>query len=232
MSDANSKIDRAREKISPGWWPFLENEFDKEYMESIRKFLKNETQQKKRYFPSKENIFRSLKNVDYEQVRVVIIGQDPYHGMDQATGLCFAVPDSIPNPPSLQNIFQEVENDIGQKPRSSELVSWAKQGVLLLNTVLTVRENEPLSHRNIGWEIFTDKVIESLNHRTNPVVFLLWGKQSQEKEKMLTNKIHKILKAPHPSPLSAYRGFMGCKHFSKTNAILKSLGQKEIHWAD
>ena len=226
MNDSNSKIDRAREKISPGWWPYLESEFNKEYMESIRIFLKKESVQNKIFFPSKENIFRSLKLVDYNQVKIVIIGQDPYHGINQATGLCFAVPDSIPNPPSLQNIFQEVENDIGQKPKSSELLSWTDQGILLLNTVLTVRENEPLSHRNIGLEIFTDKVIESLNNRDEPIVFLLWGKQSQEKEKMITNKIHKILKAPHPSPLSAYRGFLGCKHFSKAKEFLKEFGQK------
>jgi uracil-DNA glycosylase len=231
MSESKTKIERARELISPGWWNFLEKEFEKDYMESIRVFLKKELSLNKKYFPSNNLIFRSLKLVDFNQVKVVIIGQDPYHGHGQATGLSFSVPNSIQNPPSLLNIFQEIENDIGIKPQTSDLVSWANQGVLLLNTVLTVRENEPLSHRGIGWEIFTDKVIESLNLRTKPIVFLLWGKQSQDKEKMITNKIHKILKAPHPSPLSAYRGFMGCKHFSKTNEFLKSIGEEEIEWA-
>ncbi|KAB8029243.1 uracil-DNA glycosylase [Fluviispira multicolorata] len=217
--------------LSDKWRKLLAAEFDKPYFEEIRSFLKGELKQGHTFFPEKNKIFRAFKLVDYENVRVVIIGQDPYHGFGQANGLSFAVEQGTPAPPSLNNIFKEIESDLGKgKPKNTHLENWAKQGILLLNTVLTVRANTAFSHREKGWEKFTDCVIENLNNKTTPVIFMLWGAAAQSKASMIKNPLHKILKAPHPSPLSAHRGFLGCKHFSKANEILKNLNDTEIDW--
>lgn len=216
--------------LADGWKALLSEEFTKPYLEKIRCHLREELQRGYQFFPPKDKIFRALKLVDYENSRVVIIGQDPYHGRGQANGLSFAVENGIHAPPSLVNIFKEIESDIGKRPKKTCLEAWAKQGVLLLNTVLTVRENTAFSHREKGWEIFTDKVISLLNEKDSAVIFLLWGAAAQAKAKMITNPLHKILTSSHPSPLSAHRGFLGCKHFSKVNHILSSLQQPEIDW--
>lgn len=216
--------------LAEGWRSLLFDEFTKPYIEKVRQLLRNEIQNGYQFFPPKDKIFRALKLVDYQDVRVVVIGQDPYHGKGQANGLSFAVENGVPPPPSLNNIFKEIEADIGKRPHKTCLESWAKQGVLLLNTVLTVRENLAFSHREKGWEIFTDKIIFLLNQKEAPIIFLLWGSAAQSKAKMITNSNHKILRSVHPSPLSAHRGFFGCKHFSTVNEILKSLRQSEIDW--
>lgn len=216
--------------LAEGWRSLLFEEFSKPYIEQLRQLLRNENKNNNEYFPPKDKIFRALKLVDFQDTRVVIIGQDPYHGKGQANGLAFAVENGTPLPPSLKNIFKEIQSDLGEKPKYSCLESWAQQGVLLLNTVLTVRANLAFSHRDKGWEIFTDRIITLLNNKNTPIIFLLWGAAAQTKEKMITNKLHKILKSAHPSPLSAHRGFFGCKHFSTVNEILRSLGQNEINW--
>jgi uracil-DNA glycosylase len=177
------------------------------------------------------DIFNALKFTSFEDTKVVIIGQDPYHGVGQAHGLCFSVKKGVVPPPSLKNIFKELASDIGKEiPSHGELTDWAKQGVLLLNAVLTVREGQPTSHAKMGWETFTDRVISELNKKETPVVFLLWGAYAQKKAEIITNPIHKKLISVHPSPLSASRGFFGCKHFSKTNQLLKNAGLGEINW--
>ena len=178
-----------------------------------------------------ENIFNALKYTSYEDVKVVLLGQDPYHGANQAHGLCFSVQKGVPQPPSLKNMFKELESDLGIKaPSHGCLTDWAKQGVLLLNTVLTVREGEPNSHKKLGWTIFTDKIIELLNNRDEPVIFVLWGKNAIDKLPFITNTNHYVLTAAHPSPLSASRGFLGCRHYSKINNILTSIGKVPIDW--
>ena len=177
------------------------------------------------------DIFNALKYTAYKDVKAVILGQDPYHGFGQAHGLCFSVRKSVKKPPSLVNIFKELKSDLGiNEPLHGELIDWAKQGVLLLNTTLTVREGSPASHKGKGWEIFTDKVIELLNEREKPIVFILWGSNALSKKALITSPKHNILEAVHPSPLSAYGGFFGCKHFSQTNDFLKSCGIDEINW--
>lgn len=182
-------------------------------------------------YPKNSDIFNALTFTPFEEVNVVIIGQDPYHGRNQAHGLCFSVQPGVPAPPSLVNIFQELESDLGLKrPTHGCLEKWAKQGVLLLNAVLTVEAGQPQSHANLGWETFTDKIIYELNARKQGLVFLLWGSPAQKKCASIDPQRHTVLRAPHPSPLSAHRGFFGCKHFSQTNAILRSLGKKEIDW--
>jgi uracil-DNA glycosylase len=216
--------------LAEGWKLLLQNEFSKPYLEQIRQHLKQEIHQGYQFFPHKDKIFRALKLVDYNNVRVVIIGQDPYHGKGQANGLSFAVENGVATPPSLNNIFKEIEENCGKRPSSTNLENWAQQGVLLLNTVLTVRENAAFSHRNKGWEIFTDKIIALLNEKKNPVIFLLWGAAAQSKAIMISNPNHIILKAAHPSPLSAHKGFLGCKHFSKVNEILRAHNEQEIDW--
>lgn len=212
----------------------LEMEADKPYFKTLCQFLKTEYSKAKQVFPAREKILRALQLVDYADVRIVILGQDPYHGPEQAVGLCFAVPNQLqPKPPSLINIFQELKSDVGLawNRSDSELTGWAAQGVLLLNTVLTVQNGQPLSHRNKGWEIFTDRIISLLSEREEPLIFILWGSAAQSKIPMIDHR-HFILKAPHPSPLSAHRGFLGCKHFSKANQILKEkLKRAEIDWA-
>ena len=212
------------------WDGLLYSEFQKEYYIKLREFLKNEYATQTIY-PEMGNIFNALKYTAYEDVKAVILGQDPYHGPNQAHGLCFSVQKGVKAPPSLQNMFKELNSDLGIPiPKSGELTSWARQGVLLLNTVLTVRAGQANSHKGMGWEIFTDRVIELLNIREKPIVFLLWGGPAKTKLKLITNPNHHILSTVHPSPLSAYNGFFGCKHFSKTNEILRSMGEKEIDW--
>ena len=212
------------------WDGLLYSEFQKEYYIKLREFLKNEYATQTIY-PEMGNIFNALKYTAYEDVKAVILGQDPYHGPNQAHGLCFSVQKGVKAPPSLQNMFKELNSDLGIPiPKSGELTSWARQGVLLLNTVLTVRAGHANSHKGMGWEIFTDRVIELLNMREKPIVFLLWGGPAKTKTKLITNPNHHILSTVHPSPLSAYNGFFGCKHFSKTNEILRSMGEKEIDW--
>lgn len=212
------------------WDEILADEFEKPYYKKLRAFLKEEYS-KRRIYPDMNDIFNSLKSSSYKDTRVVIIGQDPYHGAGQAHGMCFSVKRGVEPPPSLKNIFKELKADVGFKDVShGELTAWAKQGVLLLNTVLTVREGSPNSHKGMGWENFTDRVILELNKKQTPVVFLLWGANAKAKAKIITNPIHKKLEAPHPSPLSAYNGFFGCRHFSLCNKILLSSGQRPINW--
>jgi len=217
-------------KLGNDWDGILSDEFEKPYYLEIRKFLKNEYSSR-RIYPNMNDIFNALKYTSFEDTKVVIIGQDPYHGAGQAHGLCFSVKPGITFPPSLRNIFKELASDVGKEiPIDGELTNWAKQGVLLLNAVLTVREGEPASHSKIGWETFTDRVISELNKKETPVVFLLWGAYAQKKAEIITNPIHKKLMSVHPSPLSASRGFFGCRHFSKTNEILIRNGMTPIKW--
>ncbi len=212
------------------WDDVLAGEFDKEYYKTLRQFLIKEYSSYTIY-PSMYDIFNALKVVAYKDVKVVIIGQDPYHGPGQAHGMCFSVKKGIQPPPSLVNIFKEMADDTGCKiPSHGCLQKWADQGVLLLNTVLTVRAGQANSHKGKGWENFTDSVILHLNAREAPMVFLLWGGNAASKAQLITNEHHLILKAPHPSPLSAYRGFFGCKHFSKANRFLESYGMKAVDW--
>ncbi len=213
------------------WDILLENEFKKEYYLRLREFLKEEYFSRKIY-PPMHDIFNALKYTSYENARVVILGQDPYHGAGQAHGLCFSVKRGVKFPPSLQNIFKELNTEYGiTAPESGELVGWAKQGVLLLNTTLTVRESAPQSHKGKGWEIFTDKIISLMNEKDRPVVFLLWGGNARAKKTLITNKQHLVLECAHPSPLSAYNGFFGCGHFRKANEFLRSVGEAEIDWS-
>ena len=212
------------------WDGILQDEFEKPYYKALREFLKKEYKTQT-IFPDMYDIFNALKATPYGNVKAVIIGQDPYHGPGQAHGMCFSVRKGIPKPPSLVNIFKELENDLGIKePDDGFLEPWAKQGVLLLNSVLTVRKGMANSHAGKGWEIFTDTVIPKINDKNSPVVFLLWGAYAREKAKIVTNKKHLLLTAAHPSPLSAYNGFFGCRHFSKANTFLTENGISEINW--
>lgn len=207
------------------WDKFIEQESKKEYFINIFKYLETEE-----YFPKKDEIFNAFKLCKYEDVKVVIFGQDPYHNIGQAHGLAFSVLNNIA-PPSLKNVFKEIYNDLGKTRTNPNLTDWAKQGVLLLNNTLTVRCHQANSHKNIGWETFTNNVIEMLNKKEEKIVFILWGNNAISKEKLISNK-HYILKSAHPSPLSAYNGFFGSKVFSKTNELLKKLNYKEIKWED
>lgn len=212
------------------WDELLKGEFEKEYYLKLRAFLKNEYSTKTIH-PDMYDIFNALKWTAYSDVKAVILGQDPYHGENQAHGLAFSVKRGIDIPPSLVNIYKELNLELGcYIPNNGYLEKWARQGVLLLNASLTVRDGEANSHRNKGWEIFTNRVVELLNLREDPVVFLLWGNNAKEKQQMITNKNHYILSTVHPSPLSASRGFFGCGHFKKTNEFLKSIGKEEIDW--
>ena len=216
--------------IGNDWDQILADEWEKPYYKKLRDFLKQEYSTQKIY-PHMNDIFNALRYTSFEDTKVVIIGQDPYHGEGQAHGLCFSVKKGVMPPPSLKNIFKELNADIKKPiPNHGDLTDWAKQGVLLLNAVLTVREGQPTSHKAAGWETFTDRVINELNRKTTPVVFLLWGAYAQKKAEIITNPIHKKLLSVHPSPLSASRGFLGCKHFSKTNEILESNGLSTINW--
>jgi len=217
-------------KIGNDWDNIIGGEFKKDYYLKLRDFLKEEYQNYK-VFPDMFNIFFALKATPFEKTKVVIIGQDPYHGEGQAHGMCFSVKKNVPIPPSLLNIYKEIKEDLGLNiPDNGFLEPWANQGVLLLNTVLTVREGQANSHKGKGWEEFTNKVIESLNNREEPIVFLLWGAGAKEKLNIIDAKKHLCLTAAHPSPLSAYNGFFGCKHFSKTNDFLISLVKSPINW--
>ena len=216
--------------IGNDWDEILKDEWSKPYYLKLREFLKYEY---KHYtvYPDMYDIFNALKMTSFENTKVVIIGQDPYHCPNQAHGLCFSVKRGIEPPPSLKNIYKEMNSDIGTEiPSTGDLTCLAKQGVLLLNTVLTVRAGQADSHKDKGWEIFTDRVISELDKKTTPVVFLLWGAKARNKASIIKNPIHKKLTAAHPSPLSAYNGFFGCKHFSKTNEILRSAGETPIDW--
>ena len=216
--------------IGNSWDELLKDEFKKDYYLKLRHFLAEEYKTKTVY-PDMYKIFNALKYTSFEDTRVVILGQDPYHGAGQAHGLCFSVQKGVEPPPSLKNIFKELEADIGcTPPAHGELTKWAKQGVLLMNIVLTVREGCPNSHKGMGWEIFTDKVISLLGEREQPTVFLLWGANARSKKSLITNKNHLVLECPHPSPLSSHRGFFGCKHFSKANNFLISSGFEPIDW--
>lgn len=216
--------------IGNDWDEILKDEWQKPYYLNLRGFLKSEYSSKTIY-PDMNDIYNALKYTSFKDTKVVIIGQDPYHGIGQAHGLCFSVQKGVPFPPSLRNIFKELESDIGKPvPTHGELTDWAKQGVLLLNAVLTVREGQPTTHAKMGWETFTDRVISELNKKETPVVFLLWGAYAQKKAEIITNPIHKKLMSVHPSPLSASRGFFGCKHFSKTNSLLENAGLTPINW--
>ncbi len=217
-------------KFNNDWDIVLKGEFDKPYYLKLRSFLVEEYSNHVVY-PDMYDIFNSLKLTSYSNVKAVIIGQDPYHGRGQAHGLSFSVKKGVDIPPSLMNIYKELHNDLGCNiPKNGFLEKWAKQGVLLLNNVLTVRENQPNSHKGCGWEEFTDQVIRMLNGRDKPIVFILWGANAKAKEKLITAPQHLILKAAHPSPLSAYNGFWDCKHFSKTNQFLQMTGQTPIDW--
>lgn len=217
-------------KFNNEWDVLLEDEFKKDYYLKLREFLKTEYSTK-RIFPNMYDIFNAMKYTSYSDVKAVILGQDPYHGAGQAHGLCFSVQKGIEPPPSLKNIFQEIYNDLSiPAPDHGTLIKWAEQGVLLLNTVLTVREGQPNSHKGKGWEQFTDHIISLLNQREEPIVFLLWGGNARSKKSLITNPKHLILETVHPSPLSAYGGFFGCKHFSKTNEFIRNNGMKEIDW--
>lgn len=212
------------------WDEILKGEFDKEYYQQLRKFLISEYRTKTIY-PKMENIFSALKLTSYEDTKVLILGQDPYHGPNQAHGLAFSVNPGVKIPPSLLNMYKELKDELGTYiPNNGYLIPWAKQGILLLNTALTVRAGEANSHANIGWEIFTDNIIRHLNEREESIIFVLWGNNARKKKNLITNKRHFILEGPHPSPLSASRGFFGCGHFKKINDILKSLGKEEINW--
>ena len=214
------------------WNEILAEEMKKDYYQELQAFVQKRREEV-RVFPEEKNVFRALELTPFESVKVVILGQDPYHGFGQAHGLSFSVQKGIPLPPSLKNIYKELQEDIGGGlPTEGDLSHWAKQGVLLLNTVLTVEEGNANSHKGKGWETLTNRLIESLNELNHPVIFILWGKPAQDKEKLITNPSHVILKAPHPSPLSAYRGFFGSKPFSKVNEILIQQGQTPIHWIE
>lgn len=219
-----------RNILHNSWNNILGSEFDKEYYNNLHDFLVTEYKTKN-IFPNMYDIFNALHYTEYQDVKVVILGQDPYHGPNQAHGLSFSVKPGIPAPPSLKNIFKELHSDLGcYIPNNGYLKSWADQGVLLLNTVLTVQAGNANSHKGKGWEIFTDRVISVLNDREDPVIFILWGNNAISKKKLITNKQHYILQSVHPSPLSANRGFFGSKPFSKTNEILKQLGKEPIDW--
>ena len=212
------------------WDALLKEETEQPYMEELRCFLREEYQNGPVY-PPKRDMFRALSLTPYHAVKVVIIGQDPYHGPGQAMGMSFSVREGIPLPPSLKNIYQEIETTTGRKqPQSGDLTRWAVQGVLLLNAVLTVRGGCAASHRGHGWERFTDRIISLLNNREEPIVFLLWGADARKKKLLIANPRHTVLEAAHPSPLSAYHGFFGCNHFNRANEILTQNGQTPIEW--
>jgi len=216
--------------LNKNWQAFLNNELQKDYFIQLKTYIESEYKIKT-IFPKYENIFRAFNLITPDKVKVVIMGQDPYHGINQANGLAFSVCDKCKIPPSLKNIFKELHEDIGcQISTSGNLEKWAQEGVLLINSVLTVVESKPHSHKNIGWETFTDSIIKKLSYECENIVFILWGSPSQKKESLIDNNRHLILKAPHPSPLSSYRGFFGSKPFSQANSYLKENNRKEIDW--
>jgi len=216
--------------IGNSWDDILKAEFHKPYFLELTSKIKNEYAQYP-CFPPIGDVFNAFRLTPYEQVKVVLLGQDPYHNPSEAMGLCFSVPSGVPKPPSLENIFTELKNDLGfDAPSSGDLTKWAKEGVLLLNTIMTVRKNAPLSHQDFGWQTFTDEVIKILNQKQDPLVFVLWGSHAKSKKPLLTNPNHYIIENVHPSPLSAYRGFFGSKPFSKINHYLKEQNAKPINF--
>jgi uracil-DNA glycosylase len=218
-------------RLQPQWLKLLRPEFDQPYMQELSAFLRSRRASGAEIFPPPGLIFNAFWQTPPERVRVVILGQDPYHNPGQAHGLCFSVSPGVTPPPSLVNIFRELRDDLGCVPPGHGcLQHWAEQGVLLLNTVLTVERNSPGSHQGRGWELFTDRVVELLNERAQPIVFLLWGSQAQKKGRGISPAHHCVLRAPHPSPLSAHRGFLGCRHFSAANKFLEAQGQAPIDW--
>jgi uracil-DNA glycosylase len=224
-------MDQDRIKIEPTWKKALFNEFEKPYMQGLRTFLSQEIKQKKQIYPTPAEYFAAFNHTPIDKVKVVIIGQDPYHGEGQAHGLCFSVRPGVDVPPSLQNIFKELITDVGfKKPGHGCLTEWADQGVLLLNATLTVQASQAGSHQKKGWEEFTDAAIRYLNEEREHIVFMLWGSYAQKKGEIIDRKKHLVLTAPHPSPLSAHRGFLGCQHFSKANTYLVKQGLKPIDW--
>lgn len=226
MGAATKKID-----LHPSWLAHLAPEFELPYMKQLKAFLLAEKQQGKVIFPESKNIFNAFNSTPLEKVKVVILGQDPYHGPGQAHGLCFSVQPGIPAPPSLVNMFKELERDLGiPMPKHGYLQSWAEQGVLLLNATLTVEQARAGSHQGRGWEVFTDRAIQLVNEFCEHVVFLLWGSYAQKKGAFIDRHKHLVLQAPHPSPLSVHRGFIGCGHFSRTNQYLQQQGKTPIDW--
>ena len=213
------------------WEDIIDLEKQKDYYKSLEKEI-NKRYKTTTVFPEKQNIFKAFSLTKLDNLKVVILGQDPYHGFGQAQGLAFSTPANIKNPPSMQNILKEINSDLGKKSicEDGDLTPWAKQGVLLLNTILTVEEAKPKSHHNLGWEVFTDNIIKYISDNCEDTIFILWGSPAISKTKLIDTKKHHILTAPHPSPLSSYRGFFGCKHFSQTNNILKSLNKEAIIW--
>ncbi|WP_141046114.1 uracil-DNA glycosylase [Aliarcobacter cryaerophilus] len=213
------------------WKDIIENEQQKPYYEKLKEEI-DKRYENSTVFPEKQNIFKAFSLTKLDNLKVVILGQDPYHGFGQAQGLAFSTPANIKNPPSMQNILKEIQSDLGKKSvcEDGDLTPWAKQGVLLLNTILTVEEAKPKSHHNLGWEVFTDNIIKYISDNCKDTIFILWGSPAISKTKLIDRKKHHILTAPHPSPLSSYRGFFGCKHFSQTNNILKSLNKEAIIW--
>lgn len=220
-------------QLNKSWLNIVEPLFQQDYMLKLKSFLIAEKKAGKTIYPPGDKIFNALNTTPFDKVRVVILGQDPYHGPGQAHGLCFSVSDGVKPPPSLVNIYKELSDDLGkdfQIPKTGNLTKWAEQGVLLLNTVLTVCGGDAMSHRNQGWELFTDTIIKELSDKKQGVIFVLWGGPARSKVKLIDQQKHIILQAAHPSPLSAYRGFFGCKHFSQINQKLLSMGEKPINW--
>ena len=215
--------------IGNDWDDVLKEEFDQPYFNELIEFVKKEYKEKTIY-PKQNEIFNAFRYTPYQEVKVVILGQDPYHGIGEAHGLSFSVQEGCKRPPSLDNIFKELESDLHIHRENNDLTDWAKQGVLLLNSIMSVQMDRPLSHQNHGWEQFTDAIISKLNERETPVIFVFWGSYARSKKVLITNPQHKIIESVHPSPLSAYRGFFGSKPFSKINHYLKESGQKEIQW--
>lgn len=216
----------------PTWQNLLSEEKTKSYFQQIIAHINREAKAGKCIYPANDQVFNAIKLTPYDAVKVVIIGQDPYHGPNQAHGLAFSVQAGIPQPPSLKNIFKEIQADLGiPVPNTGCLTPWAKQGVLLLNAILTVQAGQPQSHAHIGWQHFTDCIIQHLNDHSEPIVYLLWGSYAQKKSALIDQRKHYVLTATHPSPLSAHRGFLGCRHFSKANALLKQAGREPIDWA-
>ena len=223
-------MSKVNPQIEESWKKVLMEEFNKPYFVQLKNFL---VEEKKRYviYPPGPLIFNAFNQTPFDKVKVVILGQDPYHGAGQAHGLCFSVPDGVQPPPSLQNIFKEINSDVGTPvPQSGNLTRWAKQGVFLLNAILTVRAHSPKSHQGKGWEIFTDAVIKKISDEKNGVVFMLWGRDARNKTTLIDRNKHLILEAPHPSPYSADYGFFGCRHFSKANKYLIQQGKEAIEW--
>lgn len=218
-------------KIHRSWLGKINSEFEADKMKKLKSYLRSEIEKGKIIYPEEKNYFRALNSTPLENVNIVILGQDPYHGAGQANGLCFSVPEGIRFPPSLQNIFKELKSDLGcDVPKSGDLSAWAEQGVLLLNSVLTVEKEKPASHQKKGWEEFTNKIVSVVNDTNDHVVFILWGSYAQEKAEFVDQKRHLVLKSAHPSPLSSYRGFFGSKPFSQANQWLKAHGKKPITW--